>query len=264
MDANIINGNCAEILQNIPELSIDLTVTSPPYDDMRTYNGHILDIEAIAQGLNHVTKPGGVIVWIVADQTRDHDMSGTSFRTALKFKEAGFNLYHHMIYEKQRRQVGAAAGAYFNNFENMFVFSKGKPKTYNVIRDIKNIHAGSPHKHHKRNTDGTQKYGKHIEVDEYGKRGRIWKYSTGKNKTAKDNIAYEHPAIFPEKLAADHIKTWSNKGDMVLDPFCGSGTTLKMALHLERKCVGIDISQEYCELTARRIANIQKILGAPA
>ena len=258
----IICGNNQEILADMPADSIDLTVTSPPYDDMRTYNGYRFELGKFITELYRVTKPGGVVVWVVADQTKDHAMSGTSFRQALTFMDAGFNLYHHMIYQRTRRQIDIPAGAYFNDFENMFVFSKGKPKTYNVIRDVKNVQSGTTHKKRNRNVDGTRGNEQHIPISNYGKRGRVWFYYTGLYHSTSDKIAYEHPAIFPEKLAADHIKTWSNKGDMVLDPFCGSGTTLKMAAHLGRNYTGIDISQEYCELSKRRVAEIQTVLEA--
>ena len=258
---NIICGNNHEVLAGMPDDTYDLTITSPPYDDMRTYKGFTLNIPALARQLYRTTKPGGIVVWVVADQTKDHNMSGTSFRHALKFQDLGFNLYHHMIYQKNRNQVGTSIGAYFNDFENMFVFSKGKPKTYNVIRDVKNTQSGRLHKHHNRNTDGTQRYDRVFEVDELGKRGRIWKYITGLYHSSSDKVAFEHPAIFPEKLAADHIKTWTNKGDLVLDPFVGSGTTMKMALQLGREADGIDISPEYCDIAKRRIQYIQSGIG---
>jgi len=258
--SNIICGDNIRIMAGIPDDAIDLTVTSPPYDNLRQYKGYTFDFDAIASQLYRITKPGGVIVWVVADQSKDWDESGESFRQALGFKDAGFNLLHTMIYQRQRRQVGTPAGAYFDDFEYMFILSKGKPKTYNVIRDVKNAQGGNGARHHSRTPDGVQHYTKHVSIDDMGKRGRIWFYNTGLYHSSHDKIAFKHPAIFPERLAADHIKTWSNPGDMVLDPFLGSGTTIKMAEHLDRVSIGIDISYEYCLIASQRTKTSQKRL----
>ena len=253
----IIQGECVKVMsEHLPHESVDLTLTSPPYDDMRTYEGYSLDIRNIAAQLYRVTKRGGVVVWVVADQTKNHNMSLTSFKHALYMKYAGFNFYHHMIYRKGRVALGTPNGSYFNDFENMFVFTKGgKPKTYNAIEDVKNKHAGKSVAITYRNRDGTMGPVEHTDKvhAEYGKRGRVWHYNQGGASTTKDKFAYEHPAMFPEKLAHDHIITWSNEGDIVLDPFCGGGTTLKVAKQLNRKYMGIDVSEKYCKLSYRRV-----------
>jgi|SRR3990167_1447940 len=252
----IIQGDALLKLRELPDESVDLTVTSPPYDNIRAYKGFSFDFEGIARELYRVTKEGGVVVWVVGDQTVDGSESGTSFRQALFFKEIGFRLHDTMIYEKNGTSF-PDTNRYYQVFEYMFVFSKGKPKTANLLVDRKNKWPGSWGKSSERQEDGILKQKKKIISNEMGIRFNIWRINGGFGFSSKDEIAYEHPAIFPEALAADHIRTWSNQGDLVLDPMCGSGTTCKMAKLLKRNYIGIEISPEYCKLAEQRIAQYQ-------
>jgi len=255
----VIQGDCAAVLSSFPEECIDLTCTSPPYDSARLYKGFVFDFEAIAQQLFKVTKKGGVVVWVVGDQTINGSESGTSFRQALYFKEIGFNLHDTMIYEKNGPAYPASfrSNRYSQVFEYMFILAKGKPKTYNLIKDKPNKWAGhqSFGRATSRQVDGSLKErGKHITQD-VGYRYNIWKYNTGFGYSSADKRAFKHPAIFPDKLAEDHIITWSNEGDVVLDPMSGSGTVLIAAKKLNRKYIGIEISGEYCSLINERLKN---------
>jgi len=236
----------------LPDNCIDLTVTSPPYDNLRLYQGFVFDFEAIARQLWRVTKPGGVVVWVVGDETVNGSETGTSFRQALWFMELGFSLHDTMIYQKNGFRY-PFPNRYHQVFEYMFVFSKGSPKTFNPISDRKNLQPTKSGKNMKREQDGSKSYRQHFEATKYGKRFNVWRYNTGLHHVATDNLADQHPAIFPEALARDHILSWSNPGDIVLDPMCGSGTTLKMAVLTGRKAIGIDISPEYIELTRTRV-----------
>ena len=246
--------DCLDGLRQLEDGCIDLTITSPPYDNLRTYKGFSFDFEGIAKELYRVTKQGGVVVWVVGDQTINGSESGTSFKQALYFKEIGFNLHDTMIYLKDSASF-PDTNRYYQVFEYMFVFSKGVPKTVNLIEDRKNIWGGetSYGKASYRQKDGSLKVKDKIKVKEYGIRYNVWQISNGKGRTTKDEIAYEHPAIFPEELANDHIITWSNKGDVVMDIFMGSGTTAKMAIVNDRKWIGFEISREYCEIIEKRI-----------
>ena len=251
----LLLGKAEERLKEFDDNIIDLTVTSPPYDNLRNYNGYSFDFETIAKELFRVTRNGGVVVWVVNDKTENGSETGTSFKQALYFKECGFNLHDTMIYEKNGIAMPDAY-RYYNHFEYMFIFSKGKPKTFNPIQDRKNSQSGTIKTHRNFKTSDGIKNRKHEEVlpiKEYGSRWNIWRYEIGWKKSTSDEIAFEHPAIFPEKLAQDHIISWSNKGDLVLDPFCGSGTTLKMAKLLERNYIGIDISEDYLNIAKQRI-----------
>ena len=248
----VICGDSIEVLKTFPDESVDLTVTSPPYDNLRDYKGYSFDFEGIARELYRVTKDGGVVVWVVGDQTTNGSESGTSFKQALYFKEIGFNLHDTMIYEKNGAPF-PEVNRYYQCFEYMFVFSKGKPKTTNLLRDRKNKWEGSFGKRSQRLTDGTLQQKEAIKCEEYGVRFNFWRFNGGFGYTTQDEIAYQHPAMFPEKLAQDHILSWSNEGDTILDPMCGSGTTLKMAHNLKRNYIGIDISEEYCEIARQRI-----------
>lgn len=239
----IIVGDCVEHMRLMPENCIDLTVTSPPYDNLRTYNGYSFDFENVANELYRITKHGGIVVWVVGDATIKGSETGTSFKQALFFKEVGFNLHDTMIYKKTGTSF-PDANRYLQNFEYMFVFSKGSPSVINLIKDRKNKYVGSV---------GGNKRGGLCKREEYGSRFNVWEYATGKHNSTKDYEYHKHPAIFPEQLAEDHIVSWSNFGDIVFDPMCGSGTTLKMAKKNGRNFIGIDISSEYVELAQKRV-----------
>ena len=258
----IINGSCQEELSKLSDEYVDLTVTSPPYDDIRNYNGYVFgneDFTKIVSELYRVTKKGGVVVWIVGDAVINGSETGTSFRHALGFMKEGFKLHDTMIYEKNTSSFPARRNGkrYTQIFEYMFVFCKEKIKTANLICDKPNKWAGVTNwgKNTHRNKDGELVQSKDIKpVPDFSPRNNIWKYIVGKNYNSSDKESHKHPAIFPEKLAEDHILTWSNEGDIVLDPFMGSGTTCKMAKKNNRKYIGIDISKEYCELAEKIIA----------
>jgi len=246
----IIRGDCLEVMKTLEDNSIDLTVTSPPYDNLRDYNGYSFDFEGIAKELFRVTKEGGVVVWVVGDATIKGSETGTSFKQALYFKEIGFNLHDTMIYRKAN-PMPVKHNRYLPCFEYMFVFSKGIPKTINLIEED-TLATG------KEKYTGTQQengkftaYGKHRNLKRI--KYNVWDIKVGSNQTTKDKIAFQHPAIFPEKLAEDHILSWSNEGDIVLDPMAGSGTTLKMAKKNNRNYIGIEISEEYIEIIKERL-----------
>ncbi len=247
----IIQGDCVKEMRNLQSDIIDLTVTSPPYDELRTYNGYSFDFENTAKEVYRLTKEGGVVVWVVADATVNGSETGTSFRQALYFMGCGFRLHDTMIWNKGAfSAVGSLASRYAPVFEYMFVFSKGKPKTFNPIKDRPNKWAGTKLHGTVRNADGSTKLVSGIGnvIPEYGQRFNVWEMPPEKNSKA-----FGHPATFPESLAQDHILSWSNPGDVVLDPFLGSGTTGKMAIFNGREFIGIDVSPEYCELARKRI-----------
>jgi DNA modification methylase len=250
----IINGDSSLELKKLPDNHVDLTMTSPPYDGLRDYNGYSFDFETIAKELYRVTKDGGVVVWVVGDSVIDGSESGTSFKQALYFKEIGFNLHDTMIYQRPAHFPDKLR--YSQSFEYMFVLSKGKPNTFNPIIDHKNkpdSHNGRESVTGGRNKDGTHNKKIRPIPRSFSNRWNIWDIPNGYMKSTKDKISYEHPAIFPEKLAEDHIISWSNEGDIVLDPFAGSGTTLKMAKINRRNFIGIEMSLEYCEIIKKRL-----------
>jgi len=245
-------GDCLKVLKTFPDACIDLTVTSPPYDNLRTYNGFIFDFEGIAKELYRTTKHGGVVVWVVGDATIKGNETGTSFRQALYFRKIGFNLHDTMIYEKAG--VTPSRNRYYPCFEYMFVLSKGCPKTFNPICDRKNKWRERWGKTRvRRKSDGS--VGKEYEsriAPEFGMRRNIWKYTQGGGYGSDDDIAYKHPAIFPEQLANDHIISWSNPEDVVMDCMAGSGTTGIMAYKLCRRFILVEISEVYCNIIKKR------------
>ena len=253
----IYNEDCLDTMAKLGKDIIDLTVTSPPYDSMREYSGNDFDqFEKTAKGLYHVTKPGGVVVWVIGDQTIRGNESGTSFRHALYFQEVGFNLFDTMIYLKPPRGAVGNNQTYWQSFEYMFILSKGKPKTINLIKDRENKDERAGDNSKKRFADGSLRPVNRSGYKKFGRRTNVWEYLIGKGHSSKDKIAHEHPAIFPEKLAEDHIISWSNPGDVVYDPFMGSGTTAKMAVLNNRQWIGSEISQEYCRIAKERLKHV--------
>ena len=243
-------GDCLEVMKDIDDKSIDMTVTSPPYDNLRDYKGYDFNFKGTAKELLRVTKDGGVVVWVVGDATINGSETGTSFKQALYFKEIGFNLHDTMIYQKINA-IPLTHNRYEQYFEYMFVFSKNKLKTFNPI--LENCLTNGSYTH-RRNTgrakESATRNRNEITITKESKyRGNIWKYVCGSAKGETGN----HPAPFPNKLASDHIKSWSNKNDIVLDPFNGSGTTTKMAMLNNRKYIGIDCSEEYCKIAEKRL-----------
>ena len=238
IDVNkIYCGNCLDTLKQIGDESIDMVLTSPPYDGLRKYNGYVFDFESIVKELYRVLKPNCVVVWVVGDAVEDGSETGTSFKQALYFKEVGFNIHDTMIYEKNSSTFPARrkGNRYTQIFEYMFVFSKGKPKA-NLLCDKINKWAGY-----------TSFDGKIPPVPKMSPRTNIWKYVTSFDDKN------DHPAVFPEELAKDHILSWSNEEDIILDIFNGSGTTCKMAYVNNRNYIGMDISEKYCEMAELRI-----------
>jgi len=254
----LLLGDCLERMKEIPDGSVDLTVTSPPYDNLRTYNGTLNDWtpekwQAIIRELFRVTKQGGVVVWIVGDATIKGSETGTSFRQALYAMECGFNLHDTMIWEKQTfSAVGALRSRYAPVFDYMFILSKGAPKTFNPIIDRitgkRRVKTGSV-----RQADGTMKpmsrQGATYGGGAPAQRFNVWKCNTEMSNAVRTL----HPAVFPEALARDHIISWSNPGDTVFDPFLGSGTTGKMAILHGRKFIGIERDETYFTIAKKRI-----------
>ena len=259
----IDNESCLDGLPKLKSECVDLCVTSPPYDDLRSYNDSALwslDIfKEIAIELYRVLKPGAILVWVVGDAVYKGSETGTSFKHALYFMDLGFKLHDTMIYQKNSSSFPAKhnGNRYSQIFEYMFVFSKNrKPKTANLIIDKPNNWAGwtpwgnAPY----RAKDGSFVARTQIKpVPKFSPRNNIWKYNTGKNFTTKDTYAFGHPAMFPELLAKDHILSWSNEGDLVLDPFIGSGTTAAMCVETDRNYIGFEIDSTYYNICKQRI-----------
>ena len=255
-----------ETLSKMSDDYYDMVITSPPYDEIRKYNGYSFDIDRLAPELYRTTKKGGVVVWVVNDQVIKGSESGTSFRQALKFMDAGFLLHDTMIYEKNSSSYPSSvkSNRYTQIFEYMFVFSKGKPKTSNLICDKPNKWAGHTNwgKNTKRIGENEQlvEVGNIKPVPDFSPRNNIWRYVNGGGFASKDKIAHKHPAIFPEELVRDHLMTWTKEGDLVYDPFIGSGTVAKMCILLGRDYIGSEISQEYVDICNERIKITTKTL----
>lgn len=264
----LLLGDCTELLTGIAEESIDLTITSPPYDNLRAYNDNQQWCEGVWQSaiesLFRVTKKGGVVVWVVGDATINGSETGTSFKQALWAMKCGFNLHDTMIYQKDNPPPVGGKNRYYQHYEFMFVFSKGTPKTFNPITGVRRNKwedkRTSRYKAFTRNKVGD--FTKSL-VSLVGdvKIGNIWRYVVGGGSSV--DFGNLHPAQFPEKLVTDHILSWSNEGDTILDPFMGSGTTGKVAKALGRNFTGIELDPEYFKIAGQRIGIQDEIVAKP-
>lgn len=257
----IVQGNCADVMRQLDTESIDLCLTSPPYDGLRTYTGYEFPFDAIVAELFRVVKQGGVVVWVVSDATINGSETCTSFKQALAFVGAGFNLHDTMIFKKTNPVPQIYRKRYSNEFEYMFVFSKGAVRVHHPLH-VPCLHAGlelkgTTYKNYSKGEQTRSKMAKPVKADKI--KGNVWEYVVGKK--AVDQEAKGHPAPFPYDLARDHILSWTDEHAVVLDPMCGSGTTCVAALENKRDFVGIDISGAYCKLARERLARHQEALG---
>ena len=261
---SLVCGDSLELMKQLEPESIDLVVTSPPYDSLRDYDGFLFNFEGTAKELFRIVKNGGVIIWVVNDSTVNGSETLTSFKQAIYFKDViGFKIHDTMIYYKPNNFKFPYLNRYYQQFEYIFVISKGKPKTANLLKR-KNTYSGAIKNYHL----NTGKKGCHDReyssnrnkkpIHEYSNRGNVFEYKTGFNHSNKNKIAFEHPAVFPEKLAEEMIYTWSNENDIVLDIFSGSGTTCEMAYLLNRRYLGFEISSKYHEIAEKKINEIKK------
>ncbi len=256
MELNTFQNKKAEdFLEKVPDNFIDISIVSPPYDDIRNYNGKDFNLNLIIKELYRATKKGGVCVWVVADQTIKGSESLTSFKQAIAFVEGGWKLHDTMIYKKLNPTPNAGT-RYQQCFEYMFVFSKGKPKTTNIqLRERRNKCNDKRtyrKKKFSRDKDGVFNENNYY-VKELVPEDNIWEFYVGGGNSTKDKIAFKHPAIFPELLAEKHIKSWTNPGDVVCDFMAGSGTTFKISKKLKRNWVGCEPNLEYCEIITERL-----------
>jgi site-specific DNA-methyltransferase (adenine-specific) len=254
-ESGIFCSDCVEYMKNnMNDAVVDLTVTSPPYASLRTYRGYEFDFEATAKELFRVTKDGGVLVWVVGDSVVNQSETGEPFKQALFFKEVGFNLWDTMIYQKVSTTY-PSKNRYQQSFEYMYVCTKSQPKTFNPLRDIEKNNEISWGRTTRRLKDGTLE-SRNIKNrdDKFKMRTNIWQYHNGYGFGTSNKSILIHPATFPEKLCEDHCVSWSNPGDLVFDPFVGSGTTCFVAKRLGRRFIGVDISEEYCKIARKRLA----------
>ena len=257
--------DCLDGMRELDDSCVDLVVTSPPYDSLRTYNGFNFDEAKQTQIINQifrVLKDGGVAVWVVGDGTVDGSETGTSFKQALKFMDIGFKLHDTMIYQKHNPTPNTGNGVrYQQSFEYMFVFSKGKPKTVHLLTEPRRNECNDRRTvrmiRRQRNVDGDFEEEHKYEIKSIVPKSNIWNYKVGLYNTTSDKIAFSHPAIFPEQLAIDHILSWSDENDLILDPFMGSGTVAKACVVTNRRYIGFEISQEYCDIAETRLKNFQ-------
>ncbi len=251
----IYNENCLSTLARLPDRVIDMTITSPPYDDLRDYNGYHFPVEEIAEALFAKTKDGGVVIWVVGDRTVNGSETLSSFKHALTFEAAGFRVHDTMIYAKNNPIPSDCGKRYRQCFEYMFCFSKGQPKTFNPLTQP--IKQEKAFKSFRITKVGRNDLAHDHVAPKERKVNNIFFYNVG-TSSSKDKIAFEHPAIFPEQLVEDQILTWTDRGDLVYDCFMGSGTSGKVAEINGREWFGSEISAEYVTIAESRIGTYRR------
>ena len=252
----LYHGRNEEVLPELENEFADACITSPPYDDLRVYGGHGWNFQLSAKAIARALKPGGILVWIVGDESNGWCESLASFKQAISFvDDHGLCLLDTMIYEKSTVFERHGHRTYPQAFEYMFVFSRGRPRAFNVIRDRPNSQAGNKITGTVRKPEGhtVPSHSCGRIVRDFSARSNVWRYTVGYGHTTTDRAAYAHPAMMPEALARDHIVSWTFPGDLILDPFAGAGTTLKMAKEQERRAIGIEAEERYCEIAANRL-----------
>ena len=258
----IINMDCVKGMKSLPDDIIPLTVTSPPYEGIRTYDGHNeWDFMATAQELYRITMLGGVVVWVVQEQIVNGSETGETSRQRLAFANIGFNLHHTMVMAKSGGHQHSK-GRYGRALEYAFILSKGKPRYFCPLRDKRNREAGRDKPWKNRQKDGSFQPGKSKKVHPYGFRSAVWTYATGKNNTAKEDYAFEHPALMPEKMAEDFILSWSKVGDLIFNPFAGGGTAMKMAFLNHRRYLGFEANPSFVEIAQRRLMEAEATMSS--
>jgi len=252
----ILCGDCSVLMKRIPNDSVDLILTSPPYDDLRNYKGYCFDFHAVSCEILRIIKPTGVVVWVIGDRVVKGNRTLTSFKQALAFQDIGFKMHDVMIYRK-RNTPFMRSNAYTPCYEFMFVLTKDSVGTFNPLMTASKRHGREKLTVNKK-ADGINKkvYG---ELKDEKVLTNVWEYAVGLGGSTRDRIAFKHPAIFPEKLAEDHILSWTNENDIVLDPMCGSGTSCKMAKLSKRNFIGMDISEEYCRIAQERVSEKESV-----
>ena len=247
----LIVGECASVMAEWPAECVDLTVTAPPYDNLRSYRGHDFDFDRVAEQLWRITKVGGVVAWNVKDQILDSGRTLASYRQAIAFQDLGFT-FHDVIIVHLANVHGTYGTRYTNQYEHMMVIAKGRPKTVNLLT-VSCTEAGKTDIDNTRSESESEKITDTVTKNQPQPRGNVWSYHIGYGHHTTDKMAYQHPAIMHENLAKDIISSWSNPGDLVLDPMVGSGTTTKMAAALGRDYIGIDVSPKYIDLATKRM-----------
>jgi len=255
----VMLGDGADVMQAMPEDFVPLTATSPPYDDMRIYGGQRFDARRMIEGLWHVTRPGGIVAWVVQDQVVDFRCTGTSFKHYRLFREIGFDFVGQIVMNKTGFRTPIRN--HYGVPEIGLIFSKGRPDYIHVMRNRPNKTAGAPVKHSVRERDGQLQFvrtGKRIEP--FGRKSCVWEYHVGFNHTSRDKIAFDHPALMAEAMAEDLIVAFSRPGDLVFDPMCGAGTTPKMALLNDRQYLGVEIHEPYVRIAEERLRMATELL----
>lgn len=252
MNIELYNNNCLNTLDELikDNREVDCIITSPPYDNLRNYKNTSewnFDVfKSVAEKIYKILKKGGVLVWIVSDQTIKGSETGTSFKQALYFKDLGLNLHDTMIWQK-KDPIPLTHNRYEQCFEYMFILSKGKPKTFNPIRvPCKTVGFKRRHSSNKENGSAVRNREEITENKKDKIKKNIWDFAVAHTR-------YNHPAIFPLNLIKDHVLSWTNEGDIILDPFMGSGTTGVACRDLERDFIGIELVDEYFNIAKERI-----------
>lgn len=250
--------DCVEGMKKIPDNSVDIVVTSPPYDGIRDYNGFNFDLHETGRGLIRILKEGGIVAMVIQDQTKNFGKTLTSFKTIIDWCDnIGFKLFECVIYRKHGSEGAWWTNRFRVDHEYMPIFLKGeKPQYFNKENlKVPSIHGGKVMTGSgSRRTDGKTNARVTRPINTMKCRGTIWNYLMAGDK---DPIKRQHPAPFPDQIPLDFIECFCPPGGVVLDPFMGSGSTAVAAKKLNRKYIGFDTSEEYIKIAHARLRNTE-------
>ena len=268
-DARFINADCLEALKLLPDNSVDLIITSPPYADQRvsTYGGvkpekYVEWFLPISKELLRVLKPDGTFVLNIKEKVVNGERSTYVMELIIEMKKQGWLWTEEFIWYKKNCFPGKWPNRFRDAWERLLQFNKSK--NFNMYQEEVMVPMGDWAKTRLKNLSETDKRRDNSKVGSgFGKNVSKWvdrdkAYPTNVLNLATETGNKSHSAVFPKSLPAWFIKLFTKPGDMVLDPFLGSGTTSMVAGELGRKSIGIEILPEYYELSINNFKQLNK------
>lgn len=264
LTTNILQGDSAEVLKTLPDNSIDLIVTSPPYADQRksTYGGispnkYVEWFLPISEQLLRVLKPSGTFVLNIKEKVVDGERSTYVMELILAMRKQGWLWTEEFIWHKKNSYPGKWPNRFRDAWERLLQFNKSKK--FAMYQEEVMVPMGDWAKSRLKNLSDTDKRRDNSKVGSgFGKNISNWidrekAYPTNVLHLATECNNKKHSAAFPEELPEWFIKLFTKEGDMVLDPFAGSGTTLFVAERMGRSAIGIEIMEEYYKMIKNQL-----------
>ena len=264
----ILKGDCESVLKNLPDNCVDLIFTSPPYADQRsqTYGGikpddYVHWFIPKAAEFFRILKPTGTFVLNIKERVVKGERHTYVIELILEMRKQGWLWTEEFIWHKKNSYPGKWPNRFRDNWERLLQFNK--QRKFNMYQEAVMVPVGDWAKDRLSNLSETDKLRDESKVGSgFGKNISNW---VGRKKVYPNNVLHmatecsnrNHSAVFPLDLPSWFIKLFTESGDVVLDPFVGSGTTAVASIQLGRNYIGIDNKLEYVEISRERIADTQ-------